>query len=257
MSDLRLTQPMMSGPLVRQLQQRLTADGFGTGGIDGVFGRQTDTAVRAFQKSKGLAVDGVAGHDTLAALGIKQQPAPAPGPGTGKLTVQQIASVLGCSVDAVQANWPPILAALHAHGMDSFPCQVATIATIGTEVPHFEPINEMNTNAFFESHYQGRMGNVHPGDGIRYHGRGYIQLTGRDNYRTYGAKVGAPLEQNPELALQPDIASKVLVAYFADHAIGRLATSGDWIGVRKAVNGGTWGLERFQELVQGLEAAAH
>jgi peptidoglycan hydrolase-like protein with peptidoglycan-binding domain len=52
MPDLHLTKPLMKGPAVRNLQERLTALGFDTGGIDGEFGKQTDAAVRAFQKAR-------------------------------------------------------------------------------------------------------------------------------------------------------------------------------------------------------------
>ena len=90
---------------------------------------------------------------------------------------------------------------------------------------------------------------------MRYHGRGYIQLTGRANYRTYGEKLGVPLEKKPDLALRPDIAAKVLAAYVNDHGIAKLAASGDWQGVRRAVNGGLNGWDRFSTLVQGLQQA--
>lgn len=61
---LRLTTPYMVGPDVRDVQNRLTV------GADGVFGPNTDRAVREFQKSKGLTADGVVGPATWAALGI-------------------------------------------------------------------------------------------------------------------------------------------------------------------------------------------
>jgi predicted chitinase len=240
---------------VRRLQKRLTALGFDTGGIDGVFGHQTDTAVRAFQKSKGLEVDGVAGPNTLAALAMKRRLEQHHANGT--LTPAKIAAVLGCSVQNVRANWPPILQALEAHGIDSVPCQIAVLATVGTEVGSFEPINEFGDHAYFTRMYEGRhdLGNVHSGDGARYHGRGYIQVTGRANYHTYGKKLGVPLEDQPELALRPDVAAKVLAAYVADHRIAELAAAGDWQGVRRAVNGGLNGWDRFSSLVQGLEGA--
>jgi predicted chitinase len=160
-------------------------------------------------------------------------------------------------VKNVRTNWPPLLEALSAYGIDTMPCQIATLATVGTEVGSFAPINEFGGDAYFTKMYEGRsdLGNVHPGDGARYHGRGYIQLTGRANYRTYGGKLGVPLEDQPDLALRPDVAAKVLAAYVADHGIAKLAAAGDWQGVRRAVNGGLNGWDRFSSLVQGLEQA--
>src|SRR6266567_1929775 len=118
MSDLRLTKPPMKGPAVRKLQKRLAALGFGVGEVDGEFGPNTDAAVRAFQQASGLEVDGVAGTATMKALGggkpKAKQPAaddtpPAPD-AAGALTADQISAVLGCTLKAVRANWPPILA---------------------------------------------------------------------------------------------------------------------------------------------------
>jgi hypothetical protein len=60
----------MRGDDVKSLQQALTAAGFDTKGSDGVFGSNTESAVRSFQKAKGLSVDGVAGAATLKALGL-------------------------------------------------------------------------------------------------------------------------------------------------------------------------------------------
>src|SRR6266849_2137833 len=98
MADLRLTKPPMKGPAVRKLQKRLAALGFSPGEADGEFGPDTDAAVRAFQESSGLEVDGVAGAGTMKALaGGKAKPkqtveADTPGAAgdTGTLTADQI-----------------------------------------------------------------------------------------------------------------------------------------------------------------------
>lgn len=56
------------GSSVRRLQQRLAAEGFDPGGVDGIFGSKTRAAVVAFQRSRGLSVDGVVGEDTRLAF---------------------------------------------------------------------------------------------------------------------------------------------------------------------------------------------
>lgn len=65
---LRLTDPPMKGEGVRQVQRQLKAAGFDAGGIDGVYGHRTMTAVAAFQAAKGLVPDGEVGPLTAKAL---------------------------------------------------------------------------------------------------------------------------------------------------------------------------------------------
>ena len=67
---LQLLKEGSSGPLVKQLQERLKEKGFNPGGVDGVFGLGTKAAVREFQKVNGLQPDGVVGQRTWNALGI-------------------------------------------------------------------------------------------------------------------------------------------------------------------------------------------
>lgn len=59
-----------SGPAVTAVQQRLQAAGFSPGAIDGKFGPGTESAVKMFQRARGLTVDGIVGPKTAAALGV-------------------------------------------------------------------------------------------------------------------------------------------------------------------------------------------
>jgi predicted chitinase len=62
--------------------------------------------------------------------------------------------------------------------------------------------------------YGGRMGNDSPGDGFKYRGRGFIQITGKDMYKAVGNKIGVDLISNPDLANEPAIAAKIVPAFF-------------------------------------------
>lgn len=93
--------------------------------------------------------------------------------------------------------------------------------------------------------YEGRadLGNTQMGDGVRYKGRGPIQITGRANYRYFGDKIGIAIEQNPTLAASPSIGLHLSLEYWADRKLNILADSDDIIGITRRINGGVNGLD--------------
>jgi len=90
--------------------------------------------------------------------------------------------------------------------------------------------------------YGGRMGNTDDGDGYKYRGRGYIQLTGRDTYREIGKIAGLDLEKNPDLASQVANAPKIACAFWTWKNINPACDNADFTAVTQKVNGGTNGL---------------
>ena len=86
-----------SGAAVRELQQSLAQHGFDPGPLDGQFGAKTDAAVRAFQRANGLAVDGVVGRDTRAALagGVVSPPPPSTGTGSAATAARTQTATIG------------------------------------------------------------------------------------------------------------------------------------------------------------------
>lgn len=130
-----------------------------------------------------------------------------------------------------------------------------------------KPIHEFGSDAYFTRMYDVRgrrpevaikMGNTQPGDGIKYCGRGYIQNTWKNNYRRGGNSIGVDLVANPDLAMQPDIAARLMFEGMTDAAIifedktgadpgfsftGKTLedyfndTTEDWEGARHIING--------------------
>lgn len=139
-------------------------------------------------------------------------------------------------------------------------CLAYALATAYHETAYtMQPIDERGGDAYFERRYgpEGdnpararRMGNIAAGDGARYHGRGFVQLTWRRNYAlmsqrlTFQTGVPVDLEARPELALRPDYAAEILYTgleegvftgkRLADYFTGKTS---NWRAARRIVNG--------------------
>lgn len=287
-----LGQPMR-GPKVLKMQQMLAKWGFDVGPLDGYFGPRTEAAVRAYQRAAGFPENGrwllwtadggknapvipagsqapapqapadelVRTNPTPAPSEIalpSPAPTPAPTPASpapsGKvdlpLTAEQIASATRIPLKNVQENWPALERALADAGLTDRNTALALIA-ISARESAMTPITEFASGRAYEGRKD--LGNTQPGDGPRYRGRGYIQLTGRANYRYYGAKIGVDLENNPELANRPDIAAKIVVAYWKDRKVPQKAAAGDWRAVNRAVAGNDNGYEIMMRNLQALQ----
>ncbi len=92
--------------------------------------------------------------------------------------------------------------------------------------------------------YEGRkdLGNVNPGDGVRFKGRGYIQLTGRANYAIAAIDLSMDLLLKPEQLLEPEKALEVSQWFWAKHGLDVLALKDDLNGITRKINGGTNGI---------------
>jgi putative chitinase len=118
-----------------------------------------------------------------------------------------------------------------------------------------KPIREYGGAAYFTRRYDPppagqnpkiakALGNTRPGDGARYCGRGLVQLTGRRNYTDWARRLGVDLVGDPDLAMDLDIATRILVEgsllgtftgrRLADYLHGGVS---DWRGARRVING--------------------
>jgi putative chitinase len=93
--------------------------------------------------------------------------------------------------------------------------------------------------------YGGRMGNgvEETGDGWKYHGRGLIQLTGKENYANCGSGIGVDLLSNPNLLNTPEYAALSAAWFWNKKGLNALADAGDFETMTKRINGGTLGLD--------------
>lgn len=129
------------------------------------------------------------------------------------------------------------------------------LAQAAHETDGFRTLEEYGGPAYF-IRYEGRrdLGNAQAGDGIRYHGRGIFQLTGRANYRRFGQRLDVDLEAEPERAKEPEISLRVAFAYWGERAVSAAADADDIERVTRLINGGRNGLaERARYLAKAKE----
>lgn len=139
-------------------------------------------------------------------------------------------------------HWPSIVAEAQKQGIKS----KAELAYILATTVHESGAGKYMEEIASGSAYEGRsdLGNTHRGDGVRFKGRGYVQITGRNNYTKWGKKLGINLVGNPELAERPAVAAKILVGgmkegSFTGRGLDDYFGKGkaDFVGARAIVNG--------------------
>jgi peptidoglycan hydrolase-like protein with peptidoglycan-binding domain len=250
------------GPAVVQLQEKLNELGFNVGDADGDFGPATESALMDFQNSKGLTADGIAGPNTLDALGLDLA---SDGNGDSGFSIDDVTPQLVLQmfpftpIGNIQANLPIVLQALKDADLADKDMVLMALGTIRAETGRFEPISEgiskFNTSPgghpFDLYDDRADLGNRGEPDGAAFKGRGFVQLTGRANYQKFSRELGLgdDLVNNPDLANDPDIAAKLLAAFLKDKEDGiRQALNADDLKTaRKLVNGGSHGLQDFTD----------
>lgn len=117
--------------------------------------------------------------------------------------------------------------------------KAAFLAQVGHESIQLRYVKELASG----DAYEGRkdLGNTQVGDGVRYKGRGLIQITGRANMLTCGTALGLDLITHPELLEQPLNACRSAGWFWSTHGLNALADNGDFERITRRINGGTNG----------------
>ena len=258
-----------TGEDVVKLQNKLGVDPIGK------FGPKTEAAVKAWQSSNGLTADGVVGDGTWGKLfteGTVSVPTvitePAPIKSVGGLKLE---GLRGHIPDAVIAQIPDTAAKFEINT----PLRLAHfLAQCGHESGGFRLTKEnlnysaKGLNGTFKKYfptldsavpyerkpdkiankvYGGRMGNgpESSGDGAKFCGRGYIQLTGKDNYTAFGKSINEDMSANPD-KVASSYALLSAAWFFNKNGLHKMADGGasDAVvtSITKRVNGGTIGL---------------
>jgi peptidoglycan hydrolase-like protein with peptidoglycan-binding domain len=250
------------GPEIRALRAMLAstlgADAADYPGLDAgdTLDALTEAAVRRWQSGVGLVADGVVGPLAQSLLGLRK-----PGPLAVPMTLATVRPLFPATKAAnIQRYLPYVAAALEASGLGDRAMLCMALGTIRAESEGFLPIAEFpsqfNTlpgRAPFSA-YEGRknLGNTQPGDGARFKGRGFVQLTGRANYEQFGQVLGIDLVGQPDWANAPEVAALLLAQFLSGHAkaIRAALDAGNLKQARQLVNGGSHGLDRFSAVFE-------
>ena len=252
---------------VKLLQQKLHLDPVGN------FGPKTEEAVKIWQAAHGLTADGVVGDKTWAMImGEESHP-----------QVQQqtaaVANSTGLKLEKLKGHIPDAVIAMIPAVAQKFQIDSALrlahfLAQCGHESGGFRLTKEnlnysaKGLNGIFKKYfptlesalpyerkpekiankvYGGRMGNgpEASGDGAKFCGRGYIQLTGKDNYTAFGKSIGEDVCANPQVVAEK-YALLSAAWFFNKNGLHKMADGGatDAVvtSITKRVNGGTIGL---------------
>ena len=237
------------------------------------FGPKTEAAVKAWQAAHGLDADGIVGDKTWAMIMAEGQSIPAP----VETPIPQ--STGGLKLDKLKGHIPDAVIAMIPDTAAKFqintPLRLAHfLAQCGHESGGFRLTKEnlnysaKGLNGIFKKYfptlesalpyerkpekiankvYGGRMGNgpESSGDGAKFCGRGYIQLTGKDNYTAFGKSIGEDVCANPQVVAEK-YALLSAAWFFNKNGLHKMADGGatDAVvtSITKRVNGGTIGL---------------
>ncbi|HZI10084.1 MAG TPA: glycoside hydrolase family 19 protein, partial [Myxococcus sp.] len=164
-----------------------------------------------------------------------------PLPPTGGVSVPQLRAIMpNLSVDRANAVLPHLNKASEEAGINTPKRQAAFLAQLAHESGEFRYFEELASGAAYEGRVD--LGNIHPGDGVRYKGRGPIQLTGRSNYRAAGRALGIDLEGNPKRAADLDVGFRTAAWFWNSRNLSPLADQGNFREITRRINGGYTGL---------------
>ena len=173
------------------------------------------------------------------------------------IDAQLLQTAVGCAPERADLFAPHLAAACRYYGIDTPERLAAFFAQIGHESGSLRYVREIADG----SAYEGRrdLGNLVPGDGARYRGRGLIQLTGRDNYRQMRDlldHLGPPdFLDFPAALEEPQWAAWSAAAWWHSRHLSDLADAGDFDAITRRINGGTNGAADRRQRWERAKAA--
>lgn len=156
------------------------------------------------------------------------------------MTLDQLIKIMPNARAKAGIFLPALNAAMAEFGINTPARQASFLAQLAHESGQLVYVRELASGAAYEGRKD--LGNVQPGDGVRFRGRGLIQVTGRTNYAACGKALGLDLLTKPELLEQTVNACRSAGWFWQSRGLSALADAGDQFAVTRRINGGTNGL---------------
>lgn len=167
------------------------------------------------------------------------------------MTLDQLQKILPLAKDKARLYLEPLNAAMQEFEINTPLRQAAFIAQIGHESGQLRWVKEFASGAAYDTgSLAKRLGNTPEadGDGQKYKGRGFIQITGTRNYLLCLMALEIDALNQPELLETPEFAARSAAWFWWNNWLNGLADKGDFLTITKRINGGTNGLKDRQEL---------
>lgn len=155
-----------------------------------------------------------------------------------------LAAMPGLTRTLANGYLPPMEIAQREHQITSELRSRMWLAQVGHESLSLRYFEEIASGAAYEG--RNDLGNTQPGDGMKYKGRGPIQVTGRYNYTAAAQALGLDLVNRPELAADPEHAFRVSAWWWATHGLNEISDTADVVAATRRINGGLNGLDDRQ-----------
>ena len=182
------------------------------------------------------------------------------------LTDTQLQQIMPSVTSAKRTLFLPHLnRAMQEHGVDTVLRVAAFVAQLAHESGEFRWMEELWGPTAAQLRYEPpgtlaqRLGNTEAGDGLRFKGRGPIQITGRFNYHKYGELLGIDLLVEPARAATPEIGFATAGLFWQSNGLNELADQRQFVAITRRINGGSNGLaarQAYYERAQGVLGAA-
>lgn len=152
------------------------------------------------------------------------------------ITKQQLLVIMPFARNRVDTFLPFLNAAMDEFHIDTPLRQAAFLAQVGHESGQLRYVKELASGEAYEGRRD--LGNTQPGDGVKYKGRGLIQVTGRTNYTAIMMALDLDCLEHPEVLETPENAARVSAWWWREHGLNEAADKDDIDTVSDLVNRG-------------------